>query len=117
MVEFLIQNPDSPFDFLENNNAATLLLEVGIIGKFLKNPTPAEPWFSIVCKNDVSHFIIGVLYTGFPNEKDNGYVAHCLPKSEFSPKQAAEWVAGKYRENCEPATVLGMILAEQQSQN
>ena len=118
MLEVLDQNPDTVIVFREDKDATALLLETGIIGKFCKNPFPTEPWFSFVAYGDhCTHFIIGVLFTGYSDPKENGYMAHCLPKSRFSTKQANEWIISTFKQNCDSATLVHMLLSDKQSEN
>ncbi len=62
-------------------------MEVGLIDKFSKQP-PSIPWFELVTYADhPTHWLVGMLFRGFPDAKDNGYVVRCYPRSQFSETQ------------------------------
>lgn len=88
MLERLQQNPDEPFQFSEDSEARTIVLELGIAGRFSLNP-PGVPQGqastqAVAYGEHPTHFILVVLYLGNPDPKENGYYVLCLPKSKVS---------------------------------
>ena len=109
MLQLLANDPDEIFEFRSDKEAAALLLEANLLDRFAKNPNPGRSWFSLACIMGGTHFIVGVLYTGFPDAKDNGYLAHCFPRSRFTASQVIDWAVENYQGTCDPATIVQML--------
>src|ERR1700677_2218179 len=97
MLDLLAKNPGQAAEIRDDRDATRLLLEVGIIDKFMKNPHPGRQWFSMACTACDTHYIIGVVFSDFPDTVDNGYIAHCLPVSHFTGRQ---WAISNYGSIC-----------------
>ena len=110
MLEVLAQNPDVLIDIRDDKNAATFLLELGMIGKFSKNPSLSQPWFSMIFTKYGTHFIVGVSFSGFADEKENGYAAHCFPYKHFSSKRVCDWIDSMYEGHYDPDTLMETFL-------
>ena len=109
MNEKLTSNPARYLQIVDDDEASALLFELGLIDKFLKNPSPAEPWFSLVADMfHPTHYIVGAQFVGFQTATENGYVVHCFPKSQYSTDQVKEWIA-MYRANCDPKTTVERV--------
>jgi hypothetical protein len=87
LLKRLQQHPDDFVDIGDDAEARTLLLEAGLIDKFAKEP-PSTPWFELLTYADhPTHWLIGMLFRGFVDAKDNGYIVRCYPRSQFSEAQ------------------------------
>jgi hypothetical protein len=98
MIEILIQNPDKNFQFDDDIEIPSMLLELGVAGRFSKNP-PNIPHGNastqaVFYGEHPTHFILIILYLGHPSQKDNGYFVQCLPKSKMSYAQFMEFAKG-----------------------
>ena len=106
MLDLLAKNPGQVAEISDDRDATRLLLEVGIIDKIMKNPTPGKRWLSMACTACDTHYIIGVFFTDFPDAVDNGYFVHCLPRSHFTGAQAQQWAVAKYGGTCKPESIV-----------
>ena len=106
--KMLAGRPSDSFKITNKTQAMRLLLELGVVGKFLKKPALADRWASAAGYSEhATHWVIAALFEGFPEACDNGYIVFCLPKSEFSLEQVNEvWKAQMgplFPEGCELA--------------
>ncbi len=106
MLEILAQHPGEVAEIRHDSEAAQLLLEVGLIDKFLKNPNPGRQWYSMAVGICDTHFIVGVLFSDFPNAIDNGYIVHCMPRSFYKEGQVLQWAIDKYNKHCPPESIV-----------
>ena len=88
MLEILKQNPDKDFQFDDEFETKSILLELGIAGRFSRNPpnVPSEEQSQQLVSygEHPTHFIHVILYLGNPDPEENGYVVLCYPRSKFS---------------------------------
>jgi hypothetical protein len=82
MIENVIANPDQLFHFLDNNEAKTLLSELGMIDKFSIDSSGAE---ETITGEIQTLYVLAGHRKGHPNEQANGYVVLCIPKTQYSP--------------------------------
>ena len=75
----------------DDTDAKALLVQYGILEKLLEHRRPAHlsgEWSaSLHFPGHPTHWISAVRYEGFTNPADNGYVLHCIPKSQCSFEQ------------------------------
>jgi hypothetical protein len=94
MLEILKQNPDKVFTFDDEFEIKSILLELGIAGRFSRNPPNVprgQQSQQIVSYGEhPTHFIHVILYLGHPDPKENGYIVLCFPRSKFSYGQFME---------------------------
>jgi hypothetical protein len=94
MLEVLKQNPDKEFRFDDKFEVKSILLELGIAGRFSQNPpnVPNGKQSQQLVSYDEhpTHFIHAILFLGNPDPKENGYIVLCLPRSKFSYAQFME---------------------------
>jgi len=84
----LAGKPDEFFEINDDEKAKRLLLELGIISRFNKNPPSDKPTTQFVAYNEnPTHHILALLYLGCEEQRGNGYLVHCLPKSRVSQKE------------------------------
>jgi hypothetical protein len=90
-------NPHREF-FLQNEiEATTLLAELLLLDKFMKNPGLTKEWCSLLLFSDhETHFVCGVKIEGFANAIDNGHVVHCFPRSTYTARSVERKVAKLY---------------------
>jgi hypothetical protein len=87
MLEILAQYPDKDFQFEDHFEAQSILLELGIAGRFNMNPPEANGQQSqqtVMYGEHPTHFILVVLYLGNAEAVENGYLVLCFPKSRVS---------------------------------
>jgi len=107
-MEILAGNPGKIVEFLRDTDAARLLLEVGVLGKFIKNPHPGKPWFSLAYTACDTHYIVGVTWMDSPDPAGNGYLVHCFPRSHYTAAQIKQWALAKYRDTSpDPESIVG----------
>jgi hypothetical protein len=88
MLELLKENPNKPFQIDDEFEIKSLLLELGIAGRFSLNPPNVpkgeQSQQAVLYTEHPTHFILVVLYLGNPNKEENGYLFFGYPKSKFS---------------------------------
>jgi hypothetical protein len=84
MIENLIANPDRLFHFLDNNEAKTLLSELGMIDKFSIDSSGAEETIETITGEMQTHYVLAGHQKGHPKEQANAYVVLCIPKTQYS---------------------------------
>lgn len=91
--EWFKQNPYQDFQY-ENAEAKQLAIEIGVVSQFRTNPKGAKPGQQsqqlVVHQNHPTHWIAIILYLGAAEEKENGFVALCFPKSRGNYSQVME---------------------------
>lgn len=93
MLEILSQNPHKMVTVEDDKEAKTLLFELGLIDKFSKNPLLGASTAQAVTHGDhPTHFVFAMLFLGKTAKQDNGYLVYCLPKSQYPPSKAMEFV-------------------------
>lgn len=101
----LARHSDKSFDITDDNQAKTLLLEIGIINEFNRCRRPegfVGEWVSVVGYPDhATHWIIGFHYSGRPNASENGYGALCLPKCLVTSEQVERQIREAYGQSIE----------------
>ena len=94
MLEALKQNPDKEFRFDDEFEVKSILLELGIAGRFSQKPpnlpSGKQSQQLVSYGEHPTHFIHVILYLGNPDLKENGYVVLCLPRSKISYGQFME---------------------------
>jgi hypothetical protein len=94
MLEILKQNPDREFRFDDEFETKSMVLELGIAGRFSMEPpivpTGQESQQAVMYGEHPTHYILVVLYLGNPHPKENGYLILCLPRCRFSYEQFME---------------------------
>jgi hypothetical protein len=113
IVESLLKNPDTIFETKNDTTAKLWLLELGLMGKF-SNTSDSRTQL-ITHRDHPTHFIVAMFFTGKTKKSDNGYVIFCLPKSEFPPELALQFVEKISREQGYVESV--KPLADQSSDN
>ncbi|MGD1088953.1 MAG: hypothetical protein ABR955_09560 [Verrucomicrobiota bacterium] len=92
MIEILEQMPNLTFFFEKDDEAKTVLFEMGLIDKFSQEPPYSQSTIQAVSYSEhATHFIIGLLYLGKTKPEDNGYLVYCLPKSQYSLQKAIQF--------------------------
>lgn len=85
--------PNQFFQFADDKEAKQLLFELGLIDKFSKKPIGNDSAAQLVTYGEhLTHFIVAMFFTGKTKPEDNGYVVFCLPKSQYSPERASQFV-------------------------
>ncbi len=90
---FLKSHPNYTARISDDEDAAMLLFELGILEKLKKqsaesrafSPTGSAAMFH---QKFGSHWICAVLYHGSKRKEDDGFIVQCLPKSEFTQSEA-----------------------------
>jgi hypothetical protein len=86
MLEILKRNPDKAFQFDDKFDTESIVLELGIAGRFSMAPPnvsrgeESQQW--VAYGEHPTHFIHVILYLGNPDPKENGYLVLCFPKSK-----------------------------------
>ena len=79
LSEFLKLNPDVGAQSKDDAKCKVLLGELGMLELFRRSE---EPNLSILaCLTHNTHWIVGMLWSGYPKPDDNGYRVFCLPKT------------------------------------
>jgi len=77
MLEIL-QNTDKDFQFDDKFETKSILLELGVAGRFSLNPPNVprgnESQQAVMYGEHPTHFILIILYLGSGNPKENGYL-------------------------------------------
>lgn len=83
MNERLLSHPDEPFAFDDDAECKLLLSELGIAGRFCRDPIKGQTSTTqtVTEMNHKTHWILAMLFSGKTKESDNGYYVVCLPKS------------------------------------
>jgi hypothetical protein len=94
MLEILKQNPDKDFQFDDEFETKSIMLELGLAGRFSMDP-PNVPRGQqsqqlVSYGEHPTHFIHVILYLGNPDPKENGYLVLCFPRSKVSYEQFME---------------------------
>lgn len=88
MLEILKQKPHEKFQFDDEFEAKSILLELGIAGRFSANPpnvpTGQQSQQAVLYCEHPTHYILVILYLGNSDQKENGYLVLCFPRSKFS---------------------------------
>src|SRR3954469_18841858 len=85
MLEILAANPNKQFSFDDEKEAKTLVLELNLTGRFSPNPAKGQQsQQSVLCFDNLTHFIQVILYLGNPDPNENGFVVFCYPRSKVS---------------------------------
>lgn len=94
MLEVLKQNPDKNFQFDDEFEVKSIILELGIAGRFSLNlpnvPRGKQSQQLVSYGEHPTHFIHVILYLGNLDPNENGYVVLCFPRSKYSYEQFME---------------------------
>jgi hypothetical protein len=86
MNKKLLDNPNTPFSFDNDEECKILLVELGLGNRFSTNPQNLgpNPIQTITHLNHATHWIHAVLFLGHAVAENNGYLILCFPKSRMS---------------------------------
>ncbi len=94
----LEKTPHDLREFLDDADAKTVLVQVGLLDKLLELagradlPTPRAD--AVYYSDHPTHWVSGVHYHGYPLPADNGYAVRCFPKSRYSLNQFRQMIRG-----------------------
>ena len=93
--------PNQFREFLDDTDAKTLLMQLGLLDKLLefsRQPGLAEPRADTLHYTDhPTHWITGIHYRGYTPAAKNGYAVHCIPKSVYSLDQFRAFARDRQR--------------------
>jgi hypothetical protein len=87
----LLKNPDEFFQTENDHEAKAFLVEVGLSAQIKTDITESRTQL-ITYGDHSTHFIAVEYFTGKTVKTDNGYLIYCLPKSQFSADDFAEFL-------------------------
>jgi hypothetical protein len=76
--EILRRNPDAGVESKDNAKCKLLFERLGIIHYFRRCDSPNLS--AIIHREHPTHWILGLLWSGYPKPEQNGYQVFCLPK-------------------------------------
>ncbi len=93
MTPFISPHLDEHKIIADDNKARALAQHFGVIDHLIHSPDPSDHWLNIVAYPEhKTHYLLFLLYSGFQNAADNGYVVHYLPKTKFTLSDAEQYV-------------------------
>ena len=94
MLEILRQNPHKEFFFEDQFEIKSILLELGIAGRFSMDPPNVprgeQSQQAVTIGEHPTHFILVILYLGNADSTENGYIVLCYPRSKWNYAQFME---------------------------
>jgi hypothetical protein len=95
LLELLQENPHKDFQFDDDFETKSMVLELGLSGRFSKNlpgvPRGEQSQQFVSYNQNPTHWIHIILYLGHPDPKENGYVILCYPRGRVSYLQSMEF--------------------------
>ncbi len=89
LAEFLKLNPHMGAESRDDAKCKALLGELGMLELFKRSD---EPNLSVLTfRNHPTHWIVGLLWSGYPKPDQNGYRVFCLPKQKI-PEEVVKGV-------------------------
>ncbi|MBM4208545.1 MAG: hypothetical protein FJ190_11245 [Gammaproteobacteria bacterium] len=103
----LIENKSELVEFRDDYTTRAFLEHFGIMKHFPANPIPNNRHFLGIVgyAEQVTHYIVGVMFGGFSNPEDNGFVVHCIPKAGYSTNDVQHAIQKSYLRFCASETV------------
>ena len=93
MSPFISPDLDEHKIIRDDNEATALAQHFGVIDHLIQSPNPSDHWLHIIGYPDhKTHYLLFLLYSGFKNAADNGYIVHYLPKSKFTMDDATNYI-------------------------
>jgi hypothetical protein len=89
ITQKLERYPNNPFEFDHNGQIKDLLIDLSIESKF-KAGLEGERVQAVHYGEHPTHFILIVLWSGYADRNENGYLAWCFPKKRWSFEQFME---------------------------
>jgi len=90
LFEFLRANPDLGADSRDERKCEALFRRLGMLDLFRR---ASSPNLSVgTFRDHQTHWIVGMLWSGYPNPDGNGYRAVCLPKSKVPEEGVQKFV-------------------------
>ncbi len=86
----LARSPNEVHEFDHNGQIKEFLIDLNIESKF-NTALVGERVQAVNHGEHPTHFILIALYSGYKDQKQNGYVAWCLPKKRWSFEQFTEF--------------------------
>ena len=85
ILDILKYVPNLGVQSKDDARCKTLFDRLGILGCFSTSTTPS---LSLVrYREHGTHWIVGMLWSGYPHQQDNGYQVFCLPKSRITEQR------------------------------
>ena len=100
VFDILKKDPDQAVQVNDDRQAKVFLSRLGIAQAFDESGLPGTPTVQVCGFDGIkTHFVLAFLFSGLPEEKENGYTICCAPRSGFDPVlSTADFVAGASRE-------------------
>lgn len=90
LLEFLRANPSQGAESRDDRKCKALFRRLGMDELFCR---ASSPNLSVGTYRDhQTHWIVGMLWSGYPNAAGNGYRVICLPKSKVPEEGVKEFV-------------------------
>jgi hypothetical protein len=90
MNKELLSKPDEIVIF-GDEDAEKLIFELGFADKFTRKvPANESRRQLVICTEHPTHWVIAIFYTGNPDQKENGFVTQCYPRTRVNPEQLIE---------------------------
>jgi hypothetical protein len=90
LAEFLKLNPHMAAESRDNAKCKAFLGELGMLELFTRSNEPNLS--ALTCKTHPSHWIVGLLWSGYAKPEQNGYRVFCIPKQQVPEEVVKELV-------------------------
>jgi hypothetical protein len=90
LAEFLRLNPHVAAESRDDAKCKAFMGELGMLDLFTRSK---EPNLSVLTfRNHVTHWIVGLLWSGYPKPDQNGYRVFCIPKQQVPEEGVKDFV-------------------------
>jgi hypothetical protein len=81
LLEFMRANPHLAAESKDNQKCENLFRKLGMLEHFRRSSSPNLSVGTF--REHQSHWIVGLLWSGYPSPDGNGFRVFCLPKSQL----------------------------------
>lgn len=90
LAEFLKLNPHMAAQSRDDAKCKAFMGELGMLEHFTRSNEPNLS--ALTFHNHPTHWIVGLLWSGYPKPDQNGYQVFCLPKQQTTEEDAKDFV-------------------------